>query len=198
GPADLPADDLDVRDVPVRAAGGPAGGRAPRRRAGRAPAAAVRGGRDRPGHHREEGEGADRRRRGGVPAQGGRAMTLDDTSPDLMPPIRPEPKRRGGSGLRPHERRALQAVALLCALSALLSLRWRVGANSGKKTLVPTDKVIAVPPRELGELMGASWKVMKRETARPLAGGSEQGPAQGDVVELRFWVGVRPGDAASA
>src|SRR5690606_20318285 len=34
GPADLPADDLDVRDVPVRAAGGPAGGRAPRRRAG--------------------------------------------------------------------------------------------------------------------------------------------------------------------
>lgn len=39
---------------------------------------------------------------------------------------------------------------------------------------------------------------MKRETARPLAGGSAQGPAQGDVVELRFWVGVRPGDAASA
>ena len=125
-------------------------------------------------------------------------MTLDDTSPDLMPPIRPEPKRRGGSGLRPHERRVLQAVALLCAVSALLSLHWLDEANNVEKNLKPPEKVVTVPPNEIGEFMGARWKVMKRETARPLAGGSAQGPAQGDVVELRFWVGVRPGDAASA
>ncbi|MFS2295151.1 MAG: hypothetical protein FWJ90_21040 [Actinomadura sp.] len=125
-------------------------------------------------------------------------MTLDDTSPDLMPPIRPEPERRGGSVLRPLERRVLQAVALLCAVAALLTLHWLDEANNVEKNLKPPEKVVTVPPGGIGEFMGAKWKVMKRETARPLAGGAAQGTPQGDVVELRFWVGVRPEDAASA
>lgn len=139
-------------------------------------------------------------------------MTAEDTSPDLFPPIPPEPGEtaRGAaaeaadtdgaeeareSRLRPLDRRILQALALLCAVPVLLAVHWVDEVNNIEKNLKPPEKTVTVPPDGIGELVGARWKVMKRETARPLAGGAEQ---QGDVTELRLAVGVRPGDAASA
>lgn len=120
-------------------------------------------------------------------------MTAADTSPDLFPPIPPEPGPAREPRLRPLERRILQAVALLCAVSALLAVQWADERNNVEKNLKPPEKVVTVQPDTVGEFLGARWMALKRETARPLAGGAQQG----DVAELRFTVGVRPDDAAA-
>ncbi|GAA0567870.1 hypothetical protein [Actinomadura livida] len=121
-------------------------------------------------------------------------MTVADTSPDLFPPIPPEPAAAREPKLRPLERRIIQAVALLCAVSGLLAVQWVDEKNNVEKNLKPPEKVVSVQPETVGEFLGARWMALKRETAQPLASGAPQG----DVTELRFTVGVRPDDAAAA
>lgn len=146
-------------------------------------------------------------------------MTSDDTRPDLprVPPQferAPDSGQAGESGqtgdsgqaeeseegresrLRPLDRRVLQAIALLCAVPAILALHWVDETNNIEKNLKPPEKVTTVPPGKVGELVGARWVVMKRATAQPLGARAQQG--SNDVTELRLTVGVRPGDAASA
>ncbi|TDC65167.1 hypothetical protein E1200_18980 [Actinomadura sp. GC306] len=111
-----------------------------------------------------------------------------DTSPDLFPPIPPESGGTPERGLRPLERRVLQAVALLCAVSALLSVRWVDERNNVEKNLKPPEKVVAVQPEKPGAFLGTRWMVLKHETAQL---------GDGDAVELRVTVGVRPDSAAA-
>ncbi|TDC56865.1 hypothetical protein E1281_06410 [Actinomadura sp. KC345] len=122
-------------------------------------------------------------------------MTTEDTHPDL-PVIPPETEESREPRMRPRDRRIVQAIALLCAVSALLGVQWLDETNNVEKNLKPPEKVTTVPAGAIGEFLGARWKVMKREKAQPLATGAQKGA--GDVTELRLSVGVRPGDAASA
>ncbi|MFG2084947.1 MULTISPECIES: hypothetical protein [unclassified Spirillospora] len=133
-------------------------------------------------------------------------MTADDTRPDLpaVPPEfgppeseeTPEPEETRESRLRPLDRRVLQAIALLCAVPAILALHWVDETNNIEKNLKPPETVTTVPPGKVGELVGARWMILKRATAQPRPGGAE--PGSNGVTELRLTVGVRPGDAASA
>lgn len=116
-------------------------------------------------------------------------MTAAETRP--QPIIGPEPEQQTGR-LRPLDRRVLQAIALVCAVPAILVLNWVDETNNVQKNLKPPEKVVSVQPGQIGELVGAQWKVVDRRQARPLTADS------GDVVELRLIVAVRPGDAASA
>ncbi|TYB40863.1 hypothetical protein [Actinomadura chibensis] len=117
-------------------------------------------------------------------------MTAAETRP--QPIIRPDSEEETGR-LRPLDRRILQAIALVCAVSAILVIQWKDERNNVQKNLKPPEKVTSVREGQIGELVGAQWKVMGRQTARPLTGGDGN-----DVVELRMTVAVRPGDAASA
>lgn len=116
-------------------------------------------------------------------------MTAAETRP--QPIIRPDAEETGR--LRPLDRRILQAIALICAVSAILVIQWKDERNNVQKNLKPPEKVTSVRQGQIGELVGAQWKVMARQTARPLVSGGES-----DVVELRMTIAVRPGDAASA
>ncbi|WP_396449948.1 hypothetical protein [Actinomadura sp.] len=112
-------------------------------------------------------------------------MTATDTRPDGIPlPRRP--------GMRPRDRRIVQAIALVCAMAAMLVVPWADETRNVRRALKPPEKVTTVPEGRIGELAGAQWKVVDRRTAAPL------GQRQGDVVELRLEVAVRPSDAASA
>ena len=116
-------------------------------------------------------------------------MTVEDTAPDLIPPIPPEePKDGKRSGLRPRERRILQILALVCLVPTLLSLQWLDETRGIEKGLKPPEKVVTARRDAVADFLGARWKALKYETAQPLAGG----PDQGEVTELRVWVGVRP------
>lgn len=129
-------------------------------------------------------------------------MSVEDTSPDLFPPIGADSKGESedGSkdgnrrGLRPRERRALQAVALLCAVATLLSLQWLDEARTAEKNLKPPEKTVTAKPDAIADFLDARWKVLKYDTAQPLGSTSYQG----DVTELRLWVGVRPNTAEAA
>ncbi|MFA1537746.1 hypothetical protein [Actinomadura monticuli] len=130
-------------------------------------------------------------------------MTASDTRPDGIPlpgQAEPEPSGRAGTGIRPRDRRIVQAIALVCAMAAMLVLPWTDETANVRKSLKPPEKVTTVPEGRIGELVGAKWKVYDRRTAAPLgvaqAGGQAGG--QGDVVELRLQVAVLPSDAASA
>ena len=122
-------------------------------------------------------------------------MTAEDTHPDL-PAVPAEAPEAREPRMRPRDRRIIQCIALLCAVSTLLAVQWLDETNNVEKNLKPPEKVTTVPPGAIGEFLGARWKVVKREKARPPAIGAQQG--SGDVTELRLSVGVRPGDAASA
>lgn len=127
-------------------------------------------------------------------------MTAEDTRPDLFPPIPPEPEAEDEGTreprLRPLDRRILQAIALVCAVSALLSVQWMDERNNVEKNLKPPEKVITVAPGKVGELVGARWMLLKRENVQPLTGGAQQGA--GEVTELRLTIGVRPETPAAA
>ena len=111
-------------------------------------------------------------------------MTASDTRPDGIPlPGRP--------GMRPRDRRIVQAIALTCAMAAMLVLPWADETEHVRKSLKPPEKVTTVPEGRIGELAGAQWKIYDRRTAAPLG-------SRGDVVELRLQVAVRPSDAAAA
>ncbi|GAA1807369.1 hypothetical protein [Actinomadura chokoriensis] len=113
-------------------------------------------------------------------------MTASDTRPDGIPlPGRP--------GMRPRDRRIVQAIALVCAMAAMLAIPWADETSTIRKSLKPPEKVTTVPEGRIGELVGAKWKVYDRRVTEPLTGKD-----QGDVVELRLAVAVRPSDAASA
>lgn len=126
-------------------------------------------------------------------------MTALDTHPDPipLPGTEPESEETGRSKLRPLDRRILQLLALVCVVPAILVLHWVDETNNMQKNLKPPEKVTTVPPGEIGELIGARWKVFGREKGRPRTSGSQQG-GPNDVTELRLAVAVRPGDAASA
>ncbi|NKZ02442.1 hypothetical protein [Actinomadura latina] len=110
-------------------------------------------------------------------------MTASDTRPDGIPlPGRP--------GMRPRDLRIVQAVALVCAVSAMLVLPWADETDKVRKFLKPPEKVTTVREGQVGKLAGAQWKVVDRRTAAPL------GDRQGEVVELQLDVAVRPSDAA--
>ncbi|WP_147339580.1 hypothetical protein [Actinomadura spongiicola] len=115
-------------------------------------------------------------------------MTAAETRPQPIVQVEAEDER----GLRPLDRRIVQAIALVCAVSTFLAVQWLDETNNVRKHLEPPEKVSTVGPGQIGELVGAQWKVMGREEGRPLGGGSN------DVTELRLAVVVRPGDAASA
>ncbi|MEU5991307.1 hypothetical protein ABZ806_20255 [Spirillospora sp. NPDC047418] len=113
-------------------------------------------------------------------------MTASDTRPDGIPlPGRP--------GIRPRDRRIVQAIALVCATAAMLAIPWADETGTVRKFLKPPEKVTTVPEGQIGELAGAQWKVFDRKVAEPLGG-----KGQGDIVELRLAVAVRPSDAAAA
>lgn len=118
-------------------------------------------------------------------------MTAAETRP--QPVVRDE--AAGTGRLRPLDRRVLQAIALVCAVSAFLVLQWVDETNNVEKNLKPPEKVVAVEPGQIGELVGARWKVIRRKQARPLTSDASNA---NDVTELRLAVAVRPGDAASA
>jgi hypothetical protein len=111
-------------------------------------------------------------------------VTASDTRPDGIPIT-------GRSRMRPRDRRVVQAMALVCAVSAILVVQWADEANSVKKNLKPPEKVTTVPEGQIGELAGAKWKIYGRQKAEPLR-------KTGDVTELRLQLAVRPSDAASA
>ncbi|MFA1550821.1 hypothetical protein [Actinomadura chokoriensis] len=121
-------------------------------------------------------------------------MTASDTRPDGIPlPGRP--------GIRPRDRRIVQAIALVCAMAAMLVVPWADETRMVRKSLKPPEKVTTVPEGRIGELVGAKWKIIDRRTAVPLGGGTQGGAqdaGQGDVVELRLELAVRPSDDASA
>ncbi|MFI0481906.1 hypothetical protein [Actinomadura sp. 9N215] len=124
-------------------------------------------------------------------------MTAAETRP--QPIIPPEPGHEPGPDpepegrLRPLDRRVLQAIALLCAVPAILVLHWVDETNGIQKNLKPREKVTSVQPGQIGELIGAQWKVVGRQQARPLVKDESN-----DVTDLRVAVAVRPKDAASA
>ncbi|WUH98147.1 hypothetical protein OHR68_32285 [Spirillospora sp. NBC_00431] len=130
-------------------------------------------------------------------------MTAAETRP--QPIIPPEPGAGtagpGTSGdepereqrMRPLDRRVLQAIALLCVIPAILVLHWADETNNIQKNLKPPEKVTSVQPGQIGELIGAQWKVIGRQNARPL-----KNDETNDVTDLRIDVAVRPRDAASA
>ena len=115
-------------------------------------------------------------------------MTAADTHPDGIPLPTPSDRSR----LRPRDRRVVQAIALVCAMSAYLVVHWADDTRTVRKNLDPPEKVTTVAEGQIGELAGARWKVFGRQKAAPL------GKAQGDVTELRLQLAVRPSDAASA
>ncbi|WP_433229347.1 hypothetical protein [Actinomadura formosensis] len=112
-------------------------------------------------------------------------MTASVTRPDGIP-------LPGRSRMRPRDRRIVEAIALGCAMSALLALQWVDETDKVRRFLKPPEKVTTVPEGRLGVLVGAKWKILDRRTAEPLGGG------RGDVVELRLDLGVLPSDDASA
>lgn len=114
-------------------------------------------------------------------------MTASETHPDGISLAEPSE----GSRIRPVDRRVIQAIALVCAVSALLAVQWADETHSVRKNLKPPEKVTTVPEGQIGELVGAKWKVYRRQKAEPLR-------RTGDVVELRLLLAVRPADAASA
>ncbi|MEU8345949.1 hypothetical protein SAMN05443665_102174 [Actinomadura meyerae] len=116
-------------------------------------------------------------------------MTASDTRPDGIP----LPDLRQRSGMRPRDRRIAQAIALVCAVAAMLVIPWVDETNLMHASVKPPEKVTTLPEGQIGELAGAKWKVFDRRTAAPL--GNRQG---GDVVELRLELAVRPADAAAA
>ncbi|TDD80517.1 hypothetical protein E1293_20610 [Actinomadura darangshiensis] len=113
-------------------------------------------------------------------------MTASDTRPDGIP-------LPGRSGIRPRDRRIVEAIALVCAVSALLVLQWKDEDGNVRKNLKPPEKVTTVAEGQIGELVGAQWKIYGRATGEPLGA-----KPQGDVTELRLKLAVRPSDAASA
>lgn len=121
-------------------------------------------------------------------------MSVEDTSPDLFPPIASEPEGGRRPGLRPVERRVLQAVALVCAVSALLALHWLDERDNVEKNLKPPEETAAARPDAIAEFLGSRWKVLKYETSQPFGSAA----AQGDVTDLRVSVGVRPDSAEAA
>ncbi|QKW33596.1 hypothetical protein HUT06_05770 [Actinomadura sp. NAK00032] len=116
-------------------------------------------------------------------------MTASDTRPDGIP--LPDLSERR---MRPRDRRVVQAIALVCAMAAMLVIPWADETDLMRDSLKPPEKVTALPEGRIGELVGAKWKVLDRRTAAPL-GDRQSG---GDVVELRLKLAVRPSDAASA
>lgn len=116
-------------------------------------------------------------------------MTTTDTRPDGIP----LPGRPRRPGIRPRDRRVVEAIALLCVVSTLLVLQWKDETNNVQKNLKPPEKVTTVPEGRIGELVGAQWKIYGREKGEPLGART-----QGDVTELRLKLAVRPSDAASA
>ncbi|MFB4308685.1 hypothetical protein [Actinomadura sp. GTD37] len=120
-------------------------------------------------------------------------MTASDTRPDGIP----LPGPPGRPGMRPRDRRIVQAIALTCAMAAMLVLPWLDETENVRKSLKPPEKVTTVPEGRIGELAGAQWKIFDRRTAAPL-GTAQDGETRSDVVELRLEVAVRPSDAASA
>lgn len=120
-------------------------------------------------------------------------MTVSDTRPDGIP----LPDLSKKDGMRPRDRRVVQAIALTCAMAAMLVLPWSDETENIRKSLKPPEKVTTVPEGQIGELVGAKWKVYDRRTAAPLDSAA-QGETKDDVVELRLEVAVRPSDAASA
>jgi hypothetical protein len=113
-------------------------------------------------------------------------MTATDTRPDGIPiPGRP--------GIRPRDRRIVQAIALVCAMAAMLAIPWADETDTVRKYLKPPEKVTTVQEGQIGELAGAKWKVFDRRVAEP-PGGRDRG----DVVELQLALAVRPSDAAGA
>jgi hypothetical protein len=95
--------------------------------------------------------------------------------------------------MRPRDRRIVQAIALVCAMAAMLVLPWVDETENVKKSLKPPEKTTTVPEGQIGDLVGAQWKVFDRRTAAPIGDNG-----QGDVVELQLAVAVRPSDADSA
>lgn len=116
-------------------------------------------------------------------------MTASETRPDGIP----LPDLSGRSGMRPRDRRVVQAVALVCAMAAMLVIPWADETGLVRDSLKPPEKVTTLPEGQIGELVGAQWKIFDRRTAAPLG---DQGG--GDVVELRMELAVRPADDASA
>ncbi|TMQ98315.1 hypothetical protein ETD83_19355 [Actinomadura soli] len=114
------------------------------------------------------------------------------TRPQPIVQAGPEAEERP-ERLRPRDRRVLQALALLCAVPAVLVLHWVDATNGIEKNLKPPEKVTSVRPGQIGELIGAQWKVVGRRQAPPLARDDAN-----DVVDLRVAVAVRPRDAAGA
>lgn len=113
-------------------------------------------------------------------------MTASDTRPDGIPlPGRP--------GMRARDRRIVQAIALVCAMAAMLTIPWADETRTIRKFLKPPEKVTTVPEGQIGVLAGAQWKVYDRRVAEPL--GDKD---QGDVVELRLALAVRPSNADGA
>ncbi|NVI92446.1 hypothetical protein [Actinomadura sp. BRA 177] len=75
-------------------------------------------------------------------------MTASDTQPDGIPlPGRP--------GMRPRDRRIVQAIALMCAMAAMLVLPWADETENVKKSLKPPEKITTVPEGQIGDLVGA-------------------------------------------
>lgn len=116
-------------------------------------------------------------------------MTASETRPDGIP----LPDLSGRSGMRPRDRRIVQAIALVCAMAAMLAIPWADETSTIRKFLKPPEKVTTVPEGQIGELAGAKWKVYDRRVTEPLTG-----KGQGDVVELQLALAVRPSDAAGA
>ena len=102
-----------------------------------------------------------------------------------------EPRRK--EGMRPLERRLIQAVVLVCAVPGFLVLQWTDERKNVEGNLKPPEKVTTVPAGKIGEFAGAHWKLIGRKAGRPLT--SAEG---GDVAELQLSVAVRPETAASA
>ncbi|MFI0410720.1 hypothetical protein [Actinomadura sp. 3N508] len=123
-------------------------------------------------------------------------MTAPVTRPQPIVQAEPEPAaepEERAERLRPRDRRILQAIALLCVVPAFLVVQWVDETNGIQKHLKPKEKVTSVQPGQIGELIGAQWKVIGRQQAPPLVRDETN-----DVVDLRIGLAVRPRDAASA
>ncbi|MBO2460253.1 hypothetical protein [Actinomadura violacea] len=120
------------------------------------------------------------------------------TNPDL-PVIPPHPPRRQRQrqGIRPRDRRIVQAFALTALIPALLVLKWKDETNSVQKSMKPPEKVTDVPQGATGTLAGAQWKVVGRQTVAPLPLGGAK-PKDDTVTQLQVVLAVRPDDAAAA
>ncbi|MFD0691580.1 hypothetical protein [Actinomadura fibrosa] len=131
-------------------------------------------------------------------------MTAPAPPEPPLPPERPapteppEPSEPRRAGLRPGDRRVVQALALAALLPALLSIQWLDETHIVQRNLEPREKATTVPHGGTGELAGAQWRIEGRQTRAPYVSTQAPGGGSADVTELRLTLAVLPRDAEAA